>query len=49
MNTEEYEIAVRELSALFDAPPEPNTPEGTRFEVLISLVYQYEQTHLPLD
>jgi HTH-type transcriptional regulator/antitoxin HigA len=49
MNAEEYEIAVRELSALFDAPPEPNTPEGTRFEVLISPVYQYDKRIPPLD
>lgn len=45
---EEYELAVRELSILFDNPPQPGTPEGDRFEALIVMVDQYETTHFPI-
>lgn len=39
---EQYQLALRELSVMFDDPPQPGTPEGERFEELISLVEKYE-------
>lgn len=35
---DDYEVALREVSAYFDNEPEPGTPEGDRFEVLLTLV-----------
>jgi len=46
---EEYELAARELSALFDDPPQPGTDAGQRFAALIALVDQYETAHFPID
>jgi HTH-type transcriptional regulator/antitoxin HigA len=39
----DYEAALSEIEALFDA--EPNTPEGDRLEVLVTLVEAYEDQH----
>lgn len=39
----DYEAALAELDALFDA--EPDTPAGDRFEVLAILVETYEEKH----
>lgn len=44
---EQYQLALRELSAMFENPPEPGTAEGDRFEALISLVEKYESDLLP--
>lgn len=41
---EQYELALRELSVMFDAPPQLGTPEGERFEALISIVEKYENS-----
>ena len=35
---DDYQVALREVSAYFDNEPEPGTPEGDRFEVLLTLV-----------
>jgi HTH-type transcriptional regulator/antitoxin HigA len=43
----DYETALAEIDALFDA--EPETPEGDRLEVLLALVKAYEDKHWPLD
>lgn len=45
----DYQIALRELSACFDREPAPGTPEGDRFEVLLTLVEAYEVKHYPID
>lgn len=45
---EEYELAVRELSALFDSPPQPGSPAAAHFEMLINLVDEFENKQLPL-
>jgi HTH-type transcriptional regulator/antitoxin HigA len=34
----DYKDALREVSAYFDNEPEPGTPDGDRFEVLLTLV-----------
>jgi len=46
---EDYKAALREVSAFFDNEPEPGTPEGDRFEVLLTLVEAYEARQFPID
>lgn len=45
----DYKAALREVSAYFDTEPEPRTPEGDRFEVLLTLVEAYEAQHFPVE
>lgn len=45
----DHQAALRVLSAYFDNEPEPGTPEGDRFEVLLTLVEAYEAKHFPID
>jgi HTH-type transcriptional regulator/antitoxin HigA len=45
----DYKAALREVSAYFDSEPEPGTPDGDRFEVLLTLVEAYEAKHFPVD
>lgn len=45
----DYKAALREVSAYFDNEPEPGTPDGDRFEVLLTLVEAYEAKHFPID
>ena len=42
----DYEKALQGVEALFEA--EPNTPEGDRLEMLVTLVQQYEDEHYSL-
>lgn len=42
----DYEAALVEIERLFDAAP--NTPDGDRLEVLITLVEAYEAQHYPI-
>ena len=39
----DYQAALEEIERLFDAAP--NTPEGDRLEVLVTLVEAYEEKH----
>jgi HTH-type transcriptional regulator/antitoxin HigA len=48
-NESDYRAALQELSACFDNEPEPGTPAGDRFEVLLTLVESYEARHFPVD
>ena len=48
-NTADYEAALATVSALFDDPPAPNSADGERFDVLITLIEAYETKHFPLD
>ncbi|HLR77952.1 MAG TPA: transcriptional regulator [Burkholderiaceae bacterium] len=41
----DYRRALRQLSAAFDNEPEPGTPEGDHFEILLLLVQAYETEH----
>lgn len=41
-NSAEHREALRVLSAYFDDPPEPGTPEGDHFDALIAVVERYE-------
>lgn len=45
----DYKAALREASAYFDNEPEPGTPDGDRFEILLTLVEAYETRHFPID
>jgi len=46
---DDYRAAMREISAYFDNEPEPVTPEGDRFEILLTLAEAYEAKHFPVD
>lgn len=46
---QDYRAALKEVSALFDHEPEPGTPEGDRFEVMVTLIEAYESKHFPVD
>jgi HTH-type transcriptional regulator/antitoxin HigA len=39
---EDYHVALRNVSALFDNEPEPGTPEGDYFDIMITLIEAYE-------
>jgi len=46
---DDYKAVLREVSAYFDNEPTPGTPDGDRFEVLLTLVEAYETKHCPID
>lgn len=48
-NDIDYKAALREVSAYFENEPEPNTPEGDHFEILLTLVEAYEAKHYHID
>lgn len=48
-NEEDYRAAMQEISAFFDNEPAPGSPEGDRFEVLLTLAEAYEARHFPID
>lgn len=45
----DYQATMREVSAFFNHEPEPNSPDGDRFEILLTLVEAYEAKHFPID
>lgn len=45
----DYRAALREVSAYFNEQPKPSTPQGDRFEVLLTLVEAYEARHYPIE
>jgi HTH-type transcriptional regulator/antitoxin HigA len=45
----DYLAALREVSALIDSDPSPETPAGERLDVLGTLVQAYEAKHYPMD
>ncbi|SEN28742.1 HTH-type transcriptional regulator / antitoxin HigA [Pseudomonas sp. ok272] len=46
---QDYRAALKDVSALFDNPPEPGTPEGDYFDVMITLIQAYEAKQFPVD
>ncbi len=46
---DDYKCALREVSAYFENEPEPGSPDGDRFEILLALVEIYEAKHFPTD
>nr|WP_100181172.1 MULTISPECIES: XRE family transcriptional regulator [Bradyrhizobium] len=47
-NEQDYDWAIREVSRYFEAEPLPGTPDGDRFEVLSSLIKEYEDNHFAI-
>jgi HTH-type transcriptional regulator/antitoxin HigA len=45
----DYEQALRHASAFFDVPPEPGSPQGDDFELLLLVIDAYEGEHHPID
>ncbi|WP_296281716.1 hypothetical protein [Pseudoxanthomonas sp.] len=45
----DYQAALRELSAYFENEPVPGTEDGGRFEILATLVKAYEAKHFPIE
>jgi HTH-type transcriptional regulator/antitoxin HigA len=43
----DYRAALKEIESLMSA--RPNTPQGERLDVLVTLVEAYERKHFPLD
>ncbi|WP_394809591.1 type II toxin-antitoxin system HigA family antitoxin [Nitrosomonas sp.] len=43
----DYRAALKEVETLMMA--EPNTPEGEKLDVLVTLIEAYERKHFPLD
>ncbi|MFZ5485064.1 MAG: helix-turn-helix domain-containing protein [Pseudomonadota bacterium] len=48
-NEADYKAALKAVSAYFDTEPMPGTPEGDRFEILLTLVQAYEAKRYPID
>lgn len=46
---DDYKAVMREISAYFENEPEPGTPDGDRFEILLTLAEAYEAKHFPID
>src|ERR1700733_831678 len=44
-NEQDYDWAIHEITRYFAAEPELGTPDGDRFEVLSSLIKEYEDKH----
>jgi HTH-type transcriptional regulator/antitoxin HigA len=42
----DYRLALKEIEGLMDA--KPNTPEGDRLDVLVTVVEAFERKHYPL-
>lgn len=43
----DYRAALKEVESLMMA--EPNTPEGEKLDILVTLIEAYERKHFPLD
>ncbi|MEY9330616.1 HTH-type transcriptional regulator/antitoxin HigA [Pseudomonas protegens] len=46
---QDYRAALKSVSPLFDNEPQPGTPEGDYFDVMITLIQAYEAKQFPLD
>jgi HTH-type transcriptional regulator / antitoxin HigA len=44
-NEQDYDWAIREVARYFEAEPALGTDDGDRFEVLSTLIKEYEDTH----
>lgn len=42
----DYDMALAEIERLWDS--KPGTPDGDRFEILVTLVEDYEDKHYPM-
>jgi len=46
---DDYRAAMLEISTFFENEPEPGTPEGDHFDILLTLAEAYEAKHFPVD
>lgn len=46
---QDYQAALKAVSAFFDHEPEPDSPEGDYFDVMLTLIEAYETKHFPVD
>jgi len=44
-----YRRVMREITTCFDNEPDPASPAGERFEVLLTLAEAYEAKHFPIE
>lgn len=44
-NEDDYALALSEASAFFENQPNPGTPDGDRFELLLMVIESYEAMH----
>jgi HTH-type transcriptional regulator / antitoxin HigA len=47
-NERDYDWAIREVTRYFENQPAPGTADGDRFEVLSTLIKQYEDMHFEI-
>lgn len=45
----DYNVVLKEISALVDLDPAPDSPEGERLDVLATLAQAYEAKHFPIE
>ncbi|MCE7915270.1 MAG: transcriptional regulator [Nitrosomonas sp. PRO4] len=43
----DYRVVLKEVESLMTA--KPNTPEGEKLDILVTLIEAYERNHFPLD
>lgn len=48
-NEADYQTALREVAPYFENEPKPGSPDGDRFEVMLTLIAAYEASHFPID
>ena len=46
---QDYQAALKAVSPMFDNEPEPSTPAGDFFDVMVTLIEVYEAKHFPVD
>uniref|UniRef100_UPI003C12F9F0 helix-turn-helix domain-containing protein n=1 Tax=Pseudomonas viridiflava TaxID=33069 RepID=UPI003C12F9F0 len=46
---QDYKDALKSVSSLFDNEPNPGTPEGDYFDVMIILIEAYEAKHFAVN
>lgn len=48
-NDADYKATLKEVSVLMEHDPAPDSPDGERLDVLVTLVQAYEARHYPID
>jgi HTH-type transcriptional regulator / antitoxin HigA len=48
-NEHDYDWAIGEVTRYFDSQPDLGSPDGDRFEVLVTLIKGYEDTHVEMS
>ncbi|OCK54162.1 XRE family transcriptional regulator [Bradyrhizobium sp. LMTR 3] len=48
-NEQDYDWAINEVTRYFENQPDPGTADGDRFEVLSTLIREYEDAHFEMS